>query len=515
VACDLAEVLGSAVGLNLLFGIPVLWAVLITGTDVLLLLAFQRLGMRKLEAFILVLIGTIGICFLVEIFLSQPSISGIASGFVPRVLAGEELYVAIGILGATVMPHNLYLHSALVQSRDVTRSRQAVAEACKYNLVDSAVAMNFAFFINAAILIVAAATFWSREIVVTEIQQAHGLLDHTLGTRVAPVAFAVALICAGQSSTLTGTLAGQITMEGFLRFRIRPWLRRFVTRLMAIVPAVAVIWVMRERGVYKLLILSQVILSLQLAFAVVPLIKFTSSKQKMGPFVSRWWVQGLAWGVAGVIVVLNGGLVYQQIRQWVTAAGGWGWLVAVGTIPVALSLGALLVWMAWRRERIVPGPPAVSADQIVRAATQPSRRFSRIGVALEAKPTDARMLAEAVALAKIHRAALVLMHVVEGAGSQWHGPQTGDLESRDDAAYLDALAQRLRRDLPREDVPAVETVLGYGDVPQEVINLSRQQRIDLLVLGGHGHKGPWDWLHGQTIPRVRHGLKIPIFAVRE
>ena len=250
-ACDLAEVLGSAIGLNLLFGIPVLWAVIITGFDVLLLLAIQKAGMRKLEAFILSLIAVIGFCFLIEIFLCKPSVSGIASGFIPRPLSGLELYIAIGILGATVMPHNLYLHSSLVQSRDVTRSRAAVAEACRFNLVDSVVAMNFAFFINAAILVVAAATFWTRGIAVNEIQQAHHLLEGTLGSKIAPIAFALALICAGQSSTLTGTLAGQITMEGFLRFRVRPWLRRMVTRGMAIVPAVAVILVVGEGGVYQ------------------------------------------------------------------------------------------------------------------------------------------------------------------------------------------------------------------------------------------------------------------------
>ncbi len=258
-ACDLAEVLGSAIGLNLLSAalgravglnleIPVLWGVLITGFDVLLLLFIQKAGIRKLEAFILALVLTIGLCFLIEIFLCKPSIGGIARGFVPRTLSGMELYVAIGIIGATVMPHNLYLHSALVQSRDVTRSRQAVTDACKYNLIDSSIAMNGAFFVNAAILIVAAATFWANNKEVTEIQQAHALLEQTLGTQIAPIAFALALLCAGQSSTITGTLAGQITMEGFLHFRIRPWLRRLITRTMAIVPAVLVIFWAGEKG---------------------------------------------------------------------------------------------------------------------------------------------------------------------------------------------------------------------------------------------------------------------------
>ena len=512
-ACDLAEVLGSAIGLNLLFGIPILWAVLITACDVLFLLALGRMGMRKVEAFILVLISTIGLCFILEIFLSKPSLSGIAAGFVPTYLSGKELYIAIGILGATVMPHNLYLHSSLVQSRDVTRSRKAVAEACRYNLIDSVVAMNLAFLVNAAILIVSAATFWSRGLVVTEIQQAHQLLDNTLGTHLAPIAFALALICAGQSSTLTGTLAGQITMEGFLHFHIRPWLRRLVTRLMAIVPAVAVILVTGEEGVYKLLILSQVVLSLQLAFAVIPLVKFTGSPLKMGPFVNPRWVQALAWLVTGVIVSLNGMLVCEQIASWTTAAGRLGWLVVLGTVPITLALGSLLVWMTVQKEKSIGSPKGVSAATVAASAAQKSRTFQTVAAALEVKPSDDVILAEAVALAQIHKAKLILLHVVEGAGGHWHGEQTGDLEGREDESYLSQLAEELRNDSHVQGIAGVEYALGYGDVPGELVTLCEHHCIDLLVLGGHGHRGVWDWLFGQTIPRVRHGLTVPIIAI--
>ncbi len=342
------------------------------------------------------------------------------------------------------MPHNLYLHSALVQSRDVTRSRQAVADACKYNLIDSTIAMNGAFFVNAAILIVAAATFWKYQIQVTEIQQAHALLEQSLGTQIAPVAFALALLCAGQSSTITGTLAGQITMEGFLRFRIKPWLRRLITRLMAIVPAVAVILLVGEKGVYQLLILSQVILSLQLSFAVVPLVRFTSSKRKMGPFVNPWWVQALAWLVTAIIVSLNGKLVYEEIVGWLEAAGPWSWLVDLVVIPISLGLSALLAWITFRREKSVSEAAEVSAEEVATAAAKQERRFKRIGVALEAKPSDADMLAEAVSLAKSHHAELLLMHIVDGVGGTWYGPQTGDAESRDDEIYLKTLVHRLR-----------------------------------------------------------------------
>jgi len=513
-ACDLAEVLGTAVGLNLLFGVPVLWAVVITGGDVFLLLLLQRLGIRKVEAVILALILVIGLCFLVEIVLSRPSASAIAAGFVPGPLSEMELYVAIGILGATVMPHNLYLHSSLVQSRDVTRNRQAVAEACKYNLLDSAIAMNFAFLVNAAILIVSAATFWSHGVVVTEIQQAHELLYDTLGTRIAPLAFAVALICAGQSSTLTGTLAGQITMEGFLRFRIRPWLRRLITRMAAIVPAVAVILVVGDQGIYDLLILSQVVLSLQLPFAVVPLIRFTGSREKMGRFASPRWVMAAAWSVAAIILLLNGLLVFGEIRHWIESAGELGWLVGLVTVPMALGLSGLLGWMTFRPEQVTVAGPPVSAEEVVRVASGLQKRLRRIGVALEAKPTDAAMLAEAIAVARTHQADLVLMHVVEGAGSQWHGEQTGDRESRQDETYLGELAERLRQELAGQEVPHVEAALGYGNVAPELISLCRAQRVDFLVLGSHGHRGLRDWLYGQTIPGVRHGLPIPILAVR-
>ena len=343
-ACDLAEVLGTAIGLQLLVKlitgheISLIWPVFITAADVFLLLAIQRFGIRKMEAFIISLVSIIGVCFIVEIFLSKPSAAGIVKGFIPTALSGEMLFVAIGILGATVMPHNLYLHSALVQSRDVAQSHEGIAEACKYNFIDSAVALNCAFFVNAAILIVSAATFWTRGIEVKEIQQAHALLHSLLGTRVAPFAFAIALICAGQSSTITGTLAGQITMEGFTHIRLRPWLRRLITRAIAIIPAVIVIAMSGEQGTYKLLILSQVILSLQLPFAVVPLVKFTSSRARMGKFVSPVFISVIAWLVAAVIIGLNGKLLFEAIMAWTQSAGRLGWLVLAIAVPLVLGL---------------------------------------------------------------------------------------------------------------------------------------------------------------------------------
>jgi manganese transport protein len=280
-ACDLAEVLGAAIGFNLLFGLPLLAGVAITAADTVLLLFLQGLGIRTLEAFVLSLITIIGGCFFVEIVLAKPPVGEIVTGLVPRI-SRESLYVAIGILGATVMPHNLYLHSALVQTRNIGQSDAEKRAACRYNLVDSVVALNGALLVNAAILVLAGAVFFKRGIVVTEIAQAQALLTPLLGTTAASVVFAVALLCAGQSSTLTGTMAGQIVMEGFVSLRMRPWLRRLVTRLLAIGPAVVFLWIRGDSGVDQLLIFSQVVLSLQLSFAVVPLVHFTSDRRIVG-----------------------------------------------------------------------------------------------------------------------------------------------------------------------------------------------------------------------------------------
>src|SRR5690349_20668763 len=282
-ACDLAEVLGAAIGLNLLFHIPLLAGVLITAADTLLLLWFQSFGIRTIEAFVLSLISVIGGCFLIEILWAKPSRIEMLAGLTPR-LSRDSLYVAIGILGATVMPHNLYLHSALVQTRSIGHNDKARRAACRYNLIDSVVALNGALLVNAAILILAAAVFFKHGVVVTEIQQAHQLLIPLLGTGMAGVMFAVALLCSGQSSTLTGTLAGQIVMEGFLNIRLRPWMRRLITRAIAIIPAALTIYTAGEQSTFGLLLLSQVILSMQLPFAIVPLIHFTSDRAQMGAF---------------------------------------------------------------------------------------------------------------------------------------------------------------------------------------------------------------------------------------
>ncbi|SFS59006.1 Nramp family divalent metal transporter [Paenibacillus sp. BC26] len=314
-ACDLAEVIGTAIALNLLFGIPLIAGVIITVLDVLLILLLQNKGFRYIEALVIVLIVTIGGCFLVELFWSQPQVGEVMRGFIPstEIISNPAmLYIAIGILGATVMPHNLYLHSSIVQTRQFEQTELGKRQAIKYATWDSTIALFFALFINAAILIIAAATFYKAgHTEIAEIGEAYHLLAPMLGTTAASVLFGVALLAAGQNSTLTGTLAGQIVMEGFLNIRLAPWLRRLITRLIAIIPAVIVTWLYGASGTAQLLILSQVILSLQLSFAVIPLVKFTSDKQKMGKFANPLWLQVLAWFVAIVIAGLNIYLLYQ------------------------------------------------------------------------------------------------------------------------------------------------------------------------------------------------------------
>ncbi len=320
-ACDLTEMISSAIALNLLFHIPLLWGVCLTALDVLGILYLQQKGFRFIEAFVVTMIGVIGFCFFFEMVFSRPDVAGIFRGYVPsaQILRNPTmLYIAIGILGATVMPHNLYLHSSIVQTRQYRQTKQGIREAIRFATIDSTVALMFALFINSAILIMSAATFHQTgNQQVAEIQEAYRLLSPLLGTTLAGIMFAVALLCSGQNSTLTGTLSGQIVMEGFLRFRMRPWLRRLMTRSLAIVPSVVTILIYGERRTTDLLILSQVILSMQLPFAVFPLVQFTSDRSKMKEFVNPGWVKWLAWLVGILIAVLNVWLLFQMIKGWV------------------------------------------------------------------------------------------------------------------------------------------------------------------------------------------------------
>ncbi|MBS1715170.1 MAG: Nramp family divalent metal transporter [Armatimonadetes bacterium] len=345
VACDLAEVVGSAVALNLLFQIPLAWGVLITGFDVLLLLAFMKLGFRKIEAIVLTLVATVFACFAYEIVLAKPDWGLVAKGtFVPTMPNTEALLVSLGILGATVMPHNLYLHSSIVQTRRTGEGKEGLREAIKFNTIDTVVALSFAFFVNAAILILAASVFSGSRTGVTELQQGHELLRTALGGASATV-FAVALLASGQSSTITGTLAGQIVMEGFLKIRIAPWLRRMITRLLAIVPAIVLIQLSGGKDTVQLLVLSQVVLSMQLPFAIFPLVMVTSDKRRMGEFVNKPWVKWLGYGVCTAIGGLNVYLLVETIGP-----------VWVGVIGAVMALFAAYVMFVYKGR---PEEPAV------------------------------------------------------------------------------------------------------------------------------------------------------------
>jgi manganese transport protein len=332
IACDLAEVVGSAVALNLLFGIPLVWGVVITGFDVMLLLAAMHFGFRKIEAIVITLVTTVAACFAVEILLSRPEWGALAIGLVvPTIPNADAFYIALGILGATVMPHNLYLHTALVQTRDIERTSAGKWRAIRYNTVDTLVALGAAFFVNAAILVVAAAVFHAAgHFDVSELQEAHRLLSPLLGAPVASTAFAVALLASGQSSTITGTLAGQIVMEGFLKIRIRPWLRRLITRLLAIVPAVCLIAVSGGKNTVGLLVFSQVVLSMQLSFAIFPLMIFTSDRKLMGEFTNSRLVQVVGYAICTVIASLNLYLLYQTL--------GAGWMAVIVGVVAAFTI---------------------------------------------------------------------------------------------------------------------------------------------------------------------------------
>ena len=504
-ACDLAEVLGTAIGLNLLFGMPLIAGVILTGFDTMVFLLIQHFGIRKMEFFIILLVSVMGVCFGMEVLLAKPALGEIANGFIPR-LSTESLYIAIGILGATVMPHNLYLHSALVQTRLIEQTEQGKRQACKFNLVDTSIALNAAFMVNAAILVVSSSVFFKQGIVVTEIQQAHTLLAPLLGTALASTLFVTALLASGQSSTLTGTYAGQIVMEGFVHFKMRPVLRRFVTRMVAIVPAVAVLALRGDQGSYELLILSQVILSLQLPFAVIPLIHFTSDRERMGTFANRPWVIGIAWVSAIIIVVLNARLVMSSMTDWMSHMGELSIILWLTVVPLVggifIFLGYISLPKRWRRRK--PKTP-VEVEQ----PDFSQHRFSTIGVAIDLGAVDSKVLSVAQTIAKQNNARVVLLHVVEGVGGQLFGKDAYDDEARDDYAHLEKHAEQLRT-----TGLEVLAVLGFGRVPKEIIRLVKECNIDLLVMGGHGHRGLKDALFGTSISKVRHKLTIPVLVAQ-
>jgi manganese transport protein len=512
-ACDLAEVLGAAIALNLLFHIPLFTGVLLTAADTLLLLWFSRLGIRVIEAFVLSLIAVIAGCFAIEIlWAGTPILGDVARGVVPH-LSARTLYVAIGILGATVMPHNLYLHSALVQTRRIGKSVEEKRTACRFNLIDSTIALNGALLVNAAILVLAAMVFFRRGIVVTEIQQANQLLSPLLGTTMASVLFAVALLCSGQSSTLTGTMAGQIVMEGFLNIRMRPWLRRLLTRTLAIIPAAITVYFAGEHGTYNLLILSQIILSMQLPFAVIPLIHFTNSRERMGEFANRGWVRALAWMAAALILALNLWLIVLSLGGWLESPSPWRRWLEFGLTPIVADLALLLLWVIF--QPVLPpwlrrwGLAPIELPQAV-ATNLPSPHYQKILVPLDHTSRDREAIAHAAAMAKQQNAKLYLLHVEEGVTSQVYGPLSSTAEVEAGDQYL----RQIVRELENQQVE-VEMVVRHARAPKkEIIRYAEELKPDLVVMGAHGHKGLKDIIFGTTINAVRHKLKAPLLVVR-
>jgi len=511
IACDLAEVLGAAIGLNLLFHLPLLIGVLVTAADTLLILWFTRVGIRVIEAFVLVLIATIAGCFAFEIFLARPNPGEVLTGLFPH-LNQSSLYIAVGIFGATVMPHNLYLHSALVQTRRIGETPAEKRRACLFNLIDSSVALNGALFVNAAILVMSAAVFFTRHIVVTEIQQAYQLLSPLLGTTLASVLFGLALLCSGQSSTLTGTMAGQIVMEGFLRFRIQPWLRRGVTRCLAIIPAALTIYFAGPGGSYNLLILSQVILSLQLPFAVIPLVHLTSNRERMGEFANNVWMQVAAWSCAAFILVLNVWLLCSQIAPWIANSGAYRPLVSGFWLLIGAGFTVLLFvitfWPRLNRGRPALAPVAVTVPEQA-APVFPTRIYSNILVPLDHSEADQEALGNALALAKMHQARIILLHVEEGVTSQLFGSLSSTAEIAEGQDYLANVVSSLRQ----QNV-SVEVVVRHGKSPAvEIAAAVEDLQPDLVIMASHGHRGLKDLIFGTTINAVRHRVKAPLLIV--
>jgi manganese transport protein len=506
-ACDLAEVLGMAIGIQLLTGLPLVYGVSITVLDTFLLLFLQKLGMRRMEAFIIGLIAVVGLSFLVEILLAKPDLREIATGFVPILKGKEALYIAIGIIGATVMPHNLYLHSALVQTRKIQPGEKYVRKALKITFLDSAIALNLAFFVNAAILVLAATVFFKTgRTDVASIKEAHQLLP-MLGTDLAPKLFAIALIAAGQSSTITGTLAGQIVMEGYLQLRINPWLRRLLTRLLAIIPAVAVILLLGEGAVDSLLVFSQVILSVQLGFAIIPLIHFVSDKSTMGAFVISPLIKALAWAVAALLVYLNMKLVIEESSPLFGMAGHLLSKAAIiaGAIGAVLLLGYIILhpWLS-RGPRRAPAQVHPQSGPLT-DWTPPA--FRHIAIALDFSAHDEKLLAYALAQGG-KDCDYLLIHVVESASARMLGKESDDYETRRDQERLDLYRTTLEQKGYRS-----RTALGFRHRSREIARIVKEQGADMLVIGAHGHRGLQDFIYGETVDAVRHALKIPVLIV--
>ncbi len=509
-ACDLAEVIGMAIGIHLLFpNVSILAGVCITVLDSFVLLFLLNKGIRKLEAFIISLVALIGVSFFIQLVIAKPDLGEIAKGIIPGIANQDALYIAIGIIGATVMPHNLYLHSSLVQTRKFRRNEVDIKKALRFNFIDSAIALNLALFVNAAILILAAASFFKKGINhVTEIQDAHQLLAPMLGSGLAPILFAVALIAAGQSSTITGTLAGQVVMEGYLNIRLQPWIRRLITRLIAIIPALLTIIFLGDGSTGKLLILSQVILSLQLGFAVIPLIHFVSDKTKMGEFAISLWQRIASWIAATIIIGLNMRLVYGFLTDWIYTSEN-PVLTSFLVIPFCVFCFLMLLYITFvplfaKRHHHKHN---VIHEKITKLTFNKMEAYKKVAVSVDFSNSDNKAINKAITVGG-KRATYLLVHVLESANAVVYGEDAFDMEREQDYQFLKKYANQLI-----DEGYHCELALGFGNPKTEIPNLIHKNNCDLLVMGTHGHKTFKDILLGATIDNVRHNITVPLLLV--
>lgn len=509
-ATDLAEILGMAIGIQLLTGLPLIYGVLLTVADTFLLIMLQRLGIRKIEAFIVGLIFVIAVSFLIQIIVAAPSGKEIVSGLVPTIKNDTALYIAIGIIGATVMPHNLYLHSALVQTRVFNTDEKGIKKALKLNFIDSAIALNMAMLVNAAILILAATVFYKTgRTDVAEIKQAYELLPQHLGSNFASKLFAVALIAAGQSSTITGTLAGQIVMEGYLRLRINPVVRRLITRVIAIVPAALVILIYGEKDVDQLLILSQVVLSMQLGFAIIPLIHFVSDKKTMGKFAIKPIVKLASWVITLILLYLNLRMLEEQVATFFATSDSvfLKSLMAIGSL---LLIGLLVYTVIYPMQKIklrLKSSPLHQEPSILSFGSVPD--YKTIAVALDFSDMDELLFHQALAQGKSD-SRYILIHVVESVLANVYYSDSVDNETKTDEIYLNNYVEQL----DKMGIKA-EAHLGFGKTYKEIARIVTETQAELLVIGAHGHRGLKDFIYGETINKVRHLIKIPLLVVNK
>jgi manganese transport protein len=522
-ACDLAEVLGMAIGIYLLTGLPLIWGVSITILDTFLLLYLQKFGVRKMEAFIISLVFVIALCFLYNVIMASPQLSEVVKGLIPSLPDAKDLYaqkgilgnlpkesalyLAIGIIGATVMPHNLYLHSALVQTRKIERTDAGIKQAIRFNFLDTTIALNIAFFVNAAILVLAASVFFvNNRTDVAELKEAHRLLPEILNSSMTAKFFAIALIASGQSSTVTGTLAGQIVMEGYLQIRINPWARRLLTRLIAIVPAFLVILISGDNQVDALLVLSQVILSMQLGFAIIPLIHFVSDKSTMGKFAIGPVTKILSWLIATVLIFLNVKMLAESSMP--IFKDGAIWQKTLITLA-AIGFGSLLLYtivypLLTKNKKKVSIRLHPKVETL--ANLQPPI-YNKITIALDFTKNDEKLLSYALGQGN-KETVYTIIHIVETATAKILGKESQDFETTKDKEQLAFYVQQLT-----ERGLDFKGELGYRNRKNEIVRLAKETNAELLIMGSHGHTGLKDLWFGETVNSVRHQLKIPVLIV--